>query len=875
MIFKPTYRYESDPAAATVFSSENDLAKLVIKCRVPAFPCLKRRGALLCLALIALTLCAKGQDFPVKEVWIVPLSHTDFGYTDQPSVTRELHRRYIDIALDAALKTQGLPDAYRFRWTIESQYSLDDWWKKASEFRRKELIAMVKAGQFDVGALADDNTPYMDHAEWEQMTHWIPDAVWRSVQPQTGIQDDVNGFPQAGAMLLLDRGIHRLWTGINPHLGGAPLPTPSGFWWRMPDGRRMFVWLNIAYSEGYQYFHPREWRHGPLPKAGDTLYRPPVTNELLPTDDVSLREQHSFLMEKLRQQVVRGYHYPVFILPFTNQWRLDNDPPYDSMSNFVAAWNKAGLTPRLRIATATQATSKMEEIAGKDIPEYRGEFTDWWADGSMSAPASMSASRAAKRYLQQIASPLFGPLQPNAEKKVAELQRELVVFDEHSWGSGMSVALPYSLDTQGQFAEKSLHAYDAMAQAQFLLSQRVRTAFGNKGAGLYVFNTEPDTWSGWLRFPASAFRSDYKSAMDPASGTCGEIAFDSGMEPFVNPKTPADVTSQNDSQTFADNAPKQIARIWVRGLRGKAFQHLLLSTSRCPARRQKAAADNVDIHVDEKSWPISLQWSGMTSSLVLPGFGDFHSVAVTGFAPRAKVHEIWDAATSKQRNEVRETALQTILADEDGIATKEDTGETIIYTQSLKHPSLGWAVRRLEIWKSEPRISLQFKLYRRSSELPEAFFISFPLPVGDAAPVISNAGVPYKPYQEQIPGSCKDYFATAGWVDYETANGRWIWASRDAPLVTFGPGSLLEQATAAPQQTNIIQAMVFNSLWDTNFVDNAMGEMDFSFDLKWQPKIMKGVRASNLADTLVSTPVLLLNSEEPADPLYRKYIFQP
>jgi hypothetical protein len=492
----------------------------------------------------------------------------------------------------------------------------------------------------------------------------------------------------------------------------------------------------------------------------------------------------------------------------------------------------------------------------------------------MSSPPAMAASRNAKRYLRQISSPLFGPLQPSAKKKIDELQRELVVFDEHSWGGGNSVALPYSLDSQGEFAEKSLHAYGTMAQAQFLLSQRVRTAFADKGAGLYIFNTESASWSGWIRFPISAFRDDYQSAVNTVSGSCGAVAFENGMSLWTNPKTPADITPQNDSQTFADNLPKQVARIWIHDLQGNAFQHLQLSTSPCPVSLHEGAASTLTIKLDENSWPTSLQWPGMSSSLILPGFGDFHSVAVNGFAPRAKVHEIWGAGTAKKRNELRDSVLQTTAAVEAGVATTEDTGETIVYTQSLKHPSLGWAVRRLEIWKSEPRIRLEFKLYRRSSELPEAFFISFPLTVGNTAPVVSNAGVPYKPYQEQIPGSCKDYFATDGWVEYETANGRWIWATKDAPLVTFGQGSLLEKATEAPAQTNVVQAMVFNNLWYTNFVANAMGEMDFSFDLEWQPRDRE-VRASDLADTLVSTPVLLLNPNAPADPLYKKYIFQP
>ena len=35
------------------------------------------------------------------------------------------------------------------------------------------------------------------------------------------------------------------------------------------------------------------------------------------------------------------------------------------------------------------------------------------------------------------------------------------------------------------------------------------------------------------------------------------------MKPFTNPQKSEDVTPQNDSQTFADNLPKQIARISV------------------------------------------------------------------------------------------------------------------------------------------------------------------------------------------------------------------------------------------------------------------------------------------------------------------------
>ena len=52
----------------------------------------------------------------------------------------------------------------------------------------------------------------------------------------------------------------------------------------------------------------------------------------------------------------------------------------------------------------------------------------------------------------------------------------------------MSVALPYSLDTQGQWNEKSRLAWRPMALAEWLLSQRARTRLVGEGEGFCVAN---------------------------------------------------------------------------------------------------------------------------------------------------------------------------------------------------------------------------------------------------------------------------------------------------------------------------------------------------------------------------------------------------
>ena len=52
----------------------------------------------------------------------------------------------------------------------------------------------------------------------------------------------------------------------------------------------------------------------------------------------------------------------------------------------------------------------------------------------------------------------------------------------------MSVALPYSLDTQGQWNEKSRLAWRPMALAEWLLSQRARTRLVGEGEGFWLAN---------------------------------------------------------------------------------------------------------------------------------------------------------------------------------------------------------------------------------------------------------------------------------------------------------------------------------------------------------------------------------------------------
>jgi hypothetical protein len=808
----------------------------------------------------------------VRQLDLIHFSHTDYGFTDHPAVCRDMQQRYLDIALDAALATQDLPDEARFRWTAETTVAVEDWWQAAAPARREQFLQAVRAGQLEVTALPFNNTPFLNRDQWQVMTHWLPENLWKELAPQTAVQNDVNGFPRAGAAALLDRDVRYLFSGINSDSGGPPLPRLTAFWWKQPDGRKLFVWMSLTYGDGFFFFETEEWRRGPLPLAADARYRPPRAGDVLRTDEASLRKAHAQCLARLRQFERNGYRHAVLPISMTSMWRYDNDPPFPPLSEFVAAWNQLGLQPKLRLATVTQAMRDLEQAAGATAPEYAGEWTDWWANGTASAPREVAASRFAKRFLAAAQSPVWGPLDAAGQTRVTELLKDVCLFDEHTWGSGMSVGLPYSLDAQGQFNEKARFAWRPMALAEWLLGQRARTRLVGEGEGLWLANSGPAPFSGWAQLITSCLRDDYRSLVDPATGERRQLVFEPGPL-WGRPQKLDDLSREDVSATFPDRVPNRFARFWVEHLDPVSVQRLELSKE--SAADAPIASPPPTVETSERGWPASATWPGMNRPLFTAGLGDFVSVKVNGFAPRWVLRDIMETGDSGQRAGLQQEKLELIVAKASSEATVEDGPHTIRYTQSLEHPRLQWATRQLEIWKRQPRARLTFRLNRISSFDPELLCVVSPLPCDGVLPRFSSGGMGFTPFSDQIPGACRDYFAIDGWAHYATPDGHWLWVTRDAPLVTVDGPHLKSRITEVPPRTGRVLAIVYDNCWYTNFQGDSPGVMEFQFDLVWREQLDGDRAAETLADGLVNEPVIVINPGLPEHPLLMRHLFRP
>ena len=567
-----------------------------------------------------------------------------------------------------------------------------------------------------------------------------------------------------------------------------------------------------------------------------------------------------------------GYDYPSLIVSVTNEWRMDNDPPFPPLADFVATWQRLGLQPELHMTTVADAMARMRREVGAQLPVYTGEWTDWWANGVASGPREVAASRRAKRLTAAATSPVWGEPDQSTCKAADAIYRDLCLFDEHTWGSSESVANPHSLDTWAQYNEKSRMAYRPMALAKLLLAQRARSAVYPRPEGLYVANTAASQWSGWITMPSSCLRGNFQSLVDVKTGSTVPLVHDFGPRPFTRPTSTNELTVTNTSETFPDYCPDQQVRFWIERLAGHTISRFRFSEQTVVPPKLEPTGFKATLSAH--GWPTSASWSGMKKPLFEAGTGDFLSVGIPGFAGRWAAMDIFSIRDPVER-EKRRAALEETPAQENETATVSRNGHTTIYTQTLTHPRLKWFTRRLELWNDAPRARLTVRFHRLESERPELFFVAFNLPCGTTLPETSNGGLSFVPYTDQLPGTCRDYFSIDDWVRYQTPAGSWLWVTRDAPLVTFGAHQVLAHRTTPCAHPNRILAMVLNNVWFTNFVADSHGAFEFQFDITWQPPDKSPTDPSVEAETMLAEPQIVINPELRESPIFMRRLHQP
>lgn len=467
-------------------------------------------------------------------VYIYPHSHVDVGYTNTQENVEFIHKRNLDVAMDLAEKTRNYPKDARFCWNPEVVWPVERYLNSESKEKTERLIKAIKRGDISIDAgYVSTNTSASSDEELLQLFTFGKELESLTGKPvQTMVQTDIPGMswgvvPAANQMgikyvLSLFNGSDR--TGWSHDFSFRP------FWWVGPDGQSKVLFLQPgAYTPGAlakgKYFWPK--------LAGQT-----DRSKLIPivqTDNPRANFIDNYLAEML-PKLEKDEKYPYDIFPMT--WCMADNTPIDvDLPDAVKSWNEEYAFPHLKICTATEIMQAFDERWGDQLPELRGDFTEYWTDGLGTSADKTGESRIVKERLVQ-SEILWSMLRSKEEEPkdlVKEAWRNMILSTEHTWAFMDPNRQPIQdniLKTKYGYFDNAKSITDSLLLMAY---EKIEDKFSDN---LTVFNTESWERTGIVTVSKDVAQK-YNSVYDANGKKLVSQILSSGELVFMAEKIPA------------------------------------------------------------------------------------------------------------------------------------------------------------------------------------------------------------------------------------------------------------------------------------------------------------------------------------------------
>lgn len=740
----------------------------------------------------------------IQEILLVHHSHTDIGYTHPQPVVLELHRRFIDQALDMIDETTDWPDASRFRWTCEVTGITMAWWAQADKRARDRFLEAAARGQLEVAGFGWNMTPLMDHQMLIDLLQ--PTTFFRDLglRVRSAMNCDVNGLPWGVVEAFLDHGITGFSMAINEHFGYAPQPRPRAFAWQSPAGRELLAYNGVQYGIG-----------------AELLLGVPADME---------RASHA-VSEYCARLENGGYPHSVVMMQVTNPLLYDNAAPNPALSAFVREWNEAGHKVGLRVATLSELFDRLRNEPNTLEP-MRGDWTDWWNFGAGSTAYETALSLSGQRALSAARQLRAWP--GKAETRQDALDRDaaanLALYAEHTWGADRSIQKPRSGETRNQQNQKLGFAYHGYSIARMLqrdgLERLAHHAGGDELTAL-VYNPLPYPVKRSLRVPAVA--ADLQGLSSPQSHMIQRQDVMLG-----DAEAPVEMPWQVGS----------LATRWVGPLDLPALGYASWGLDDLPQSIRQLHSSENSIHNADLDVTFDIVRGGV-KTLVCRGH-DFVSSEASLFAlpvlerpatglrsslfgppawdPPDKVHRHWHTDWEGLHEEPNKLVFSAPL-EEPGCAA---------YQQRFEMTSGDLIDVTYRLFPDEDSLELDVKVDKQPLGSPHSLYLPLTLSLSDAARFhFETAGAVVELDREQLPNVSRHYVTTQRFVHFQDDGWGVSIACPDAPLwqvggFTFGR----HQEGNVKRRGAIALAWLTNNYWDTNFQADQSGLLRFRFRVR-------------------------------------------
>ncbi len=749
-------------------------------------------------------------------LFLVQHSHTDIGYTDQPSRVNVEHLEFLDEAVRACGLTDGYPDAARFRWTCEGTWAVERYFRERSPEKIAAFLQRVNEKRIEVTGMCMNMTDLASEEVVIRSFYPVRRLREKGIAIHSAMQCDVNGYPWALPELLQDAGITGFAGGINQTRSTLPFQHPRAIAWEAPSGGSVLAWR----GEHYMFANMMGFRDS----IDKTLERLPAYLDVL---------------EK------KGYPYKVALLQMAG-YHTDNAAPCHRASDLVKEWNERFSIPEVRLATlsewfdalrgerlAPSSPGQPEGTAPSPLgppeatafaPSLRKAWPDWWADGVGSAALEAAGVREAQESLSFAEAFLSlaraaNRGQPDLRESFSDAYLLACLYDEHTFGAAESISLPHSANTKIQWSEKATHGHRARWLAKELegaaLAAWGEAAVPKGETGIAVFNS--------LSWPRSG-----PSVVKIPRGFVEEgTAF-----AIIDPETGNEVPCQ--FRRAARNYRE--FELVAREVPPFGYRVYLLKTER-PAPAPESSPFSVQgnvlsnglvrVELDPARAAIAgIYLAGSSQNLVNPkeahGFNQFIHERIVSDKGRMYLWPMVSHQAAAFKHEVAKSAEVKPGANGPARASLKLISKVATPAGEIRLES------EISLYRDVPVVTIENRVQKPEITDPEACYFAFPFG-GDSPPRADLVGGVMVPGRDQIPGSASDWHALQRWARVEGKGRDAVWATVDAPLVQFGNLNTGRWGQNMSFEKPLLYSWVMNNYWFTNFLVSQRGDFVFRY----------------------------------------------
>ncbi|MDR1092820.1 MAG: hypothetical protein LBL66_01565 [Clostridiales bacterium] len=771
-------------------------------------------------------------------------THTDIGYTDSQEKIIRYHTQFIK---QAAAYCGKDPD---FKWNLEGFFALERFIKRYGGDKRATagFVKLVKDGKIDISANYLNMNELMDVSLFREMAARAKNfADGAGIQMKSAMIADVNGYCRSWARVLTDIGTENLLAFVHSHHGLQPAGKKQAFfWWDVGDGKKLLVLVGEHYNMGNSLCL--------APKGGLFTYmtadgfNPQFDHpDALHISTVRVRRY----LESLEKD---GYEFDDVAMPLSGVI-TDNSPPGADIADFARRWNKknadTGIT--LKMSTMTEFCGAIRAVLEKGeitIPEYGGEWTDWWSDGYLSTPEEVRIFRNAARMLGT-AERLDKDKAKNKGKR-DEIKDNLALFTEHTWGHSASVSEPYNQKSLDLLALKKGYAIEAFRKADIYLDDVLE---GLGAADLYKGRP--------FRFKViNSFDSEYIGFARMFLDYWEMYRFDKGIEVLDGEGRPT-------PSQFVVSSRGRMVYIPVRL---KPFEHKNYTI--VPAKQIRAVTTDRQMHVSvgkhdiaagdaglRKFAPkdgLSITTSRLSNSLIRISWSAERGIyswrdlekgaelidAGAPYMPFTPVYEITPASAPdfshmRARGEMGRNRKGMNVERYAGrlrdvrVVNSGDLLMTVEFTYQVKGLKHYGAL--LTVYKGSKKVDVKIQIQKDCELNPENVYIPLPYVSGgeENALYTDVGGAAMRPWKDELYGATTDFYTMQTGAAVLSANGGTLMCSPDAPCLHVGD---LEYRERVLGQDPLLETMrrqqyvwLMSNYWETNFKASTEGFFEFNF----------------------------------------------